>query len=413
MHAKKNWQYSGVYSKTCAVLSLCVDRISRKRNIVTLLFVYYYIMNIGFIGTGKLGVCLAGVLSKKGFNVESFDRKIKSQNHMIKSLREDEPGLKKLKKYIKNIKVKKNLIKAVSGPQITFICIDTPSLETGEYDTSGLFAICDEIKEAGIKNKILVIVCTTNPGDCKKIQNLLAENKIKIVYTPEFIAQGSIISDLQSPDIAIYGGDKASIKKVSEIYKRIYKKPKTVKSFMMSSAAAELVKISINSFLTIKISFANCIGRAISCLDTSDEIKIALEAIGSDSRVGKKFLDFGFGFGGPCLPRDNIALTKSLESRGIEFHLGLAADKYNKDHEDFLVNMLITQNVEDLPFLFDSVFYKKGVKIDCPSQKKNICKKLIDKGYEVFLQEPSLDEELNKKVNIGTPKKNFFDVRIR
>ncbi|MFO0003067.1 MAG: UDP-glucose/GDP-mannose dehydrogenase family protein, partial [bacterium] len=119
------------------------------------------------------------------------------------------------------------------------------------------------------------------------------------VYNPEFIAQGSIIKDLTHADMVLIGGDNTEVlETLSEIYKKIQVTKPVIS--IMSSTAAEIVKIAVNCFMTTKISFANMIGEVLILSGLEDEIESVLASIASDSRIGSKYLKFGFGFGGPC-----------------------------------------------------------------------------------------------------------------
>lgn len=369
-------------------------------------------MKIGFIGIGKLGLCLAGLFSKSGHRLLVYDKKIKNTDQLNQSMQTGEPGIEKLIQKSNSLQIESTIAGVINNTSITFVCINTPSLASGKYDTSGLFDICRQIKASDTTNKILVVVCTTNPGDCEKMQSILNENSIDVVYTPEFIAQGSIINDLRAPDLAIYGGKKQSINKVHKLYKKTYKLFHRPTCINMSLTAAEITKISINAFLTTKITFANLIGKIVYKSGLITEIHNVLHAIGSDSRVGKKFLKFGFGFGGPCLPRDNIALSKYSQEINANYNLGEVVDNINNSHENFILEMLIEQNKDSLPFYFDTLFYKKSARFDTPSQKKNICEKLLQQGYKIHVGELTLDQELNKQIKLGIPTEKYFHVRI-
>jgi len=118
-----------------------------------------------------------------------------------------------------------------------------------------------------------------------------------------------------------------------------------------------------------------------------DEIANVLSAIGSDSRVGKKYLNYGYGFGGPCLPRDNRAFAAYAKKLGLEYNLGLTTDNFNDEHAKFLKNYFIEKNTENLPFCFDYISYKKGTDIITESQQYRLCLDLLENGYEVVVIE--------------------------
>ena len=133
----------------------------------------------------------------------------------------------------------------------------------------------------------------------------------------------------------------------------------------MSLTAAELTKIALNCYLTMKISYANQVGEVMSRFRLGEEIDTVLNAIGADSRVGSKYLGYGFGFGGPCLPRDNRAFAHAAERVGLKNNIGLTIDAFNDEHSDFLADDLCQKHKnKKVPFYFpDGNAYKKGTDI--------------------------------------------------
>ena len=156
----------------------------------------------------------------------------------------------------------------------------------------------------------------------------------------------------------------------------------------MSTKAAELTKIAVNCYLTTKISYANMIGEVMTLSNMSDEIDIVLQSIGSDSRIGNKYLNYGFGFGGPCFPRDNRAFSSYAESVGVEFNIGRTTDNFNEHHAEFLKNYYIKKNPDkSVPFLFRYISYKNGSDILTESQQFRLCKDLLTAGYTVYIKD--------------------------
>ena len=158
----------------------------------------------------------------------------------------------------------------------------------------------------------------------------------------------------------------------------------------MSTTAAELVKLAVNCFLTTKISYANLVGEVMALSGLGKEIKTVLDAIGSDSRVGKKYLNYGYGFGGPCLPRDNRAFAAYAKKQGLEYNLGETTDNFNKQHSAFLLKQVIDENEEGLPFYFDYISYKKGTDMLIESQQYKLCLDLLESGYTVYIDDIDL-----------------------
>jgi nucleotide sugar dehydrogenase len=187
---------------------------------------------------------------------------------------------------------------------------------------------------------------------------------------------------------------------IKEVYKKF---TQDVVFKEMTPTAAEITKIGINCYLTTKISFANMIGQICHNTGIKNEISTVLETIGSDSRVGNKFLKFGYGFGGPCLPRDNRALGKHADKIGLHFNIPNVIDEFNNNHLKFLVNKVITENPnKNFPLIFDSITYKKGINITTDSQQLLLLYSLLDEGYTCFIYETdlvrnSLEKELVSK----------------
>ena len=133
-----------------------------------------------------------------------------------------------------------------------------------------------------------------------------------------------------------------------------------------------------------------------------DEITSVLGAIGADSRVGKKYLNYGYGYGGPCLPRDNRAFAAFAKDSGLEYNLGFVTDEINTQHAVFLCEYYESVNTSNNPFYFDSIAYKKGTDILTESQQLKLCTDFLDRGHRVYVRNdhkavPQVQEELYVK----------------
>ena len=178
----------------------------------------------------------------------------------------------------------------------------------------------------------------------------------------------------------------------------------------MSTTAAEICKIAINCYLTTKISYANQIGQVMSFAGLGHEIGTALTAIGSDARIGNKYLKFGFGFGGPCFPRDNRAFAAYAKSVGVEHNIGETTDNFNEAHSDFIKDYYIKENVNKLPFVFESVAYKSGTDIITESQQYRLCLDLLNEGYKVYVLDDCVKDKTDDRIVFGTPQEEVFSV---
>ena len=363
-------------------------------------------MKIGVIGIGKLGLSFSLLAENKGFEVIGSDFNqsyIDSLNN--RTYKTDEPLIEEYLEVSRKIQFTTHNSEIIRNTDLIFTFVATPSLPDGDYDHTFVDMVVNDFidlsHQIDLSNKTFVIGCTVNPGYTDTVQEKLNQYGIKVFYNPEFIRQGNIIEDLMNCDFILLGNrptdDTSDIK---EVYSKF---TKDVVFKEMTPTAAEITKIGINCYLTTKISFANMIGQICHNTGIKNEISTVLDTIGSDSRVGNKFLKFGYGFGGPCLPRDNRALGKHADKIGLNFNIPNVIDEFNNNHLKFLVNKVITENPnKNFPLIFDSITYKKGINITTDSQQLLLLYSLLDEGYTCFIYETdlvrnSLEKELVSK----------------
>ena len=349
-------------------------------------------MNIGVVGVGRLGICFALLLEQAGHRVLGSDIRA---NYVAglnrKEIVTNEPQVAEMLATSTNFTATTDTRQVVKDNDIVYIMVATPSLADGNYDVSAVWRVVEDVKECDfdIAGKVLVVGCTTNPGDCAKIQQELDSRGVKVLYNPEFIAQGSIIRDLQQADMVLIGGnDQAVMDRYAELYNNIQTTEPRVHT--MSLTAAEIVKIGVNCFLTTKISYANTLGQVLIRSGLTEDVEKALAAVGGDTRVGSKYLKFGFGFGGPCLPRDNRSFGHYANRLGLKFNLGSIVDGFNREHAGFLKDYFIELNPERLPYYMDTISYKKNTDIFEESQQLVLCQDLLSAGYKVYVEPNNL-----------------------
>ena len=376
-------------------------------------------MKIGLIGTGRLGICFALLMAEAGYDVLASDTRedyIKDLQNFI--IGDSEPDVQEL---LQRVEVNEHLEfttdnkKVIRECETIFTLVPTPSLEDGSYDVSAVWDVVNEIKEemTSVANytKSFVVGCTTNPGDCDKFKEELPES-VDVYYNPEFIAQGSIIKDLRHADMVLVGGKENDL--LEEIYTKIQEGHRFGGTliYFMSIKAAEIVKIAINTYLTTKISYANTLGQVMISSGLGDEVQHALGAIGTDTRIGNRYMRFGFGFGGPCFPRDNKAFASFANKVGVEFNIGETTDNFNDAHAKFLKDYFISKNEDKLPFVFDSVAYKPGTDILTESQQYRLCLDLLDEGYKVYVIDDCVKGKCDDRIVYGTPEEEAFSVKL-
>jgi nucleotide sugar dehydrogenase len=346
-------------------------------------------MKIGVIGAGRLGLTFALLCEKNGYEVLVSDiREDYVYNLNQKICITNEPLIQDMLFESTKLSATTDNIEIIKNCDTIFTFVSTPSTIDGNYDTSKVFDVSGNFNTASaleipLFNKKFIIGCTTNPGDTEQIQQRLNMFSIQVAYNPEFIAQGEIVKGLEQSDIVLIGTD---FQELSNILIEIYNKIQTtsVNAYVMSPKAAEITKIGINCFLTTKISYANMMGDIMIKSGIKSEIDMVLNAIGGDSRVGKKYMKYGFGFGGPCLPRDNRALGHYAKNLGMELNLPLTVDSFNKEHATFLKDYYINLNPDKSnPFVMNYITYKRGTDILEESQQFQLCIDLLNEGYMV------------------------------
>ena len=362
-------------------------------------------MKIGLIGAGRLGICLALLIEQENYHVIASDmREDYIKDLQNKKINTTEPQVKEILEHSINLEFTTDNRKVIRESDIIFTLVQTPSLEDGSYDVSAVWEVVEDIKKemGGIANypKSFVVGCTTNPGDCDQFKDALPES-VDVYYNPEFIAQGSVIDDLRHADMVLLGGQGKHSKELEHLYYRIQNGFKAANVNTMSAKAAELTKIAVNCYLTTKITYANQVGQVMIRDGMEDEVKTVLKAIGGDSRIGTKYLNYGFGFGGPCFPRDNRAFAAYASKAGVETPLGATTDKFNDEHTEFLKEYFINKNKDNRAYVFHYLTYKDGVDILTESRPYDLALSLLDAGYEVYCLDSTIKDKVDSRIKFS------------
>lgn len=343
---------------------------------------------VAVVGVGKLGLCFALNFERVGFQVWGIESNAAYLKLLqAKTLNSAEPQVNELLQTADKLVLTDDLSCIVEQDiQDIFVMVATPSLPDGGYDHSQVNRVTDKLKAIATPEtqRHVYIGCTTMPGYCNELANELEPFGYTISYNPEFIAQGAIIHDQQFPDQVLIGeANKQVGDRLQFIYERMVQNEPTY--CRMDALSAEIAKLATNCFLTTKISFANSIGdMAIKAGANPDKI---LAAVGSDSRIGGKYLRYGFGFGGPCFPRDNRALGKFAESVDLPLHLSNATDTINNEHFEFQLNQYLKKYAENEEVVFSGVTYKKGTNQLTESQQLRLALALAQAGRKVVVIE--------------------------
>ena len=271
-------------------------------------------MKLCMIGTGYVGLVSGVCFSDLGNTVYCVDKDTNKINSLNKGLVPIyEPGLEEILR--KNYKQKRlifttDLKKAVFNSDVIFICVGTPTKKNGNSaDLKYVFNVARELKKTINKYKIIVtkstVPVTTGDEIEKILKNLKNKKLIDVVSNPEFLREGEAIRDFIYPDRVIIGTDS---KKANKILKSLYLPiiKKSSRYFNTSRRGAELIKYASNSFLATKVSFINEIANL--CEQTGVDVKDVSLGMGSDQRIGDRFLRAGPAYGGSCFPKDTRAL---------------------------------------------------------------------------------------------------------
>ena len=279
------------------------------------------------VGCGKLGLPLVTVLADAGHKVVGFDR---NKNLIEELSRGSIPWFEKslqdlLTKNQKRIRFISDLANGTKDTDFFLVIVPSPSDEMGFFESKYVEEAIDSIVNLSdeVSHKIthIVIVSTLMPGSTDEIWNRVMErypnsgSRFKVIYSPEFIALGSVVNDMKNPDLVLIGSRDTQ---ASDAYQNLvssYIETRPTYARLLPKEA-EIAKISVNSFVTTKISFANFISELCESSGGASASRV-LASIGADSRIGRSYLKPGAPFGGPCFPRDNVALSKFSSSIGV------------------------------------------------------------------------------------------------
>ena len=345
--------------------------------------------NVSIIGIGRLGLVTGLCFEQAGYNVlgvDIFPDYCTSIND--RTLRSSEPGVEDMLARAVNLYATCNFDIAMSHSDFIFILVDTPS--TGgkrHYDVTKLGRVLTQINNRRVKNKHVVICCTVLPGYIRTIGRHLIRDCVNctLSYNPEFIAQGAIVNGFLCPDMVLIGQDSPDAGcALEEMYKNICVNKPAINR--MSPESAEICKISVNCFVTMKIAYANTIADIAAKTPGADGEDI-LKAVAADSRIGVKCLVPGWGFGGPCFPRDNRALAGYADSVGVAPLLAIATDASNEEHARQQAERLLAADEE--VYVFQTVTFKEpcSVPIIEESQKLVVAGMLARAGKRVLIKD--------------------------
>jgi UDPglucose 6-dehydrogenase len=298
-------------------------------------------MKIAVVGTGYVGLVTGTCFAETGNNVTCVDIDSNKINRLKNGeITIYEPGLEKL--FLRNLKEGRlsfttNLAEGIKEAVIIFLALPTPPGEDGSADLKYILGVSDELGKIMTDYKVVVDKSTVPVGTAEKVRAAIAKNattNFDVVSNPEFLREGVAVDDFMKPDRVVIGSSSDRARKImGDLYAPFVRQGNPV--IYMDEASAELTKYAANSFLAVKISFMNEIARL--CEKLGADVDMVRRGIGSDDRIGKRFLFPGIGYGGSCFPKDVQALAKSSTEVGYDFEILNAVMKVNEEQKLYLI----------------------------------------------------------------------------
>ena len=291
-------------------------------------------MRIAVIGTGYVGLVSGTCFAETGIKVTCVDidpKKVaKLSNGEITIY---EPGLEKI--FLRNtregrLKFTTNLEEGIKDAEIIFLALPTPPGADGSADLKYILGVANDLGKFLTDYKVIVDKSTVPVGTANKVREAIAANfkgDFDVVSNPEFLREGVAVDDFMKPDRVVIGASSDRARKVmGDLYAPFVRQGNPI--IYMDEKSAELTKYAANSFLATKISFMNEV--AVLCEKLGADVDMVRKGIGSDDRIGKRFLFPGIGYGGSCFPKDVQALIMSSEEVGYNFQILKAVEDVNE-----------------------------------------------------------------------------------
>lgn len=377
-------------------------------------------MNISIIGSGYVGLVSGTCFAETGNSVTCVDiDKNKVRRLSAGEITIFEPGLEKI--FLKNIKEKRlkftcDLKKGVVDSQIIFLALPTPPGEDGHADLKYILKVADQLGNLIKDYKVVVDKSTVPVGTAAKVRKAISKNcnvDFDVVSNPEFLREGVAVEDFMKPDRIVIGTKSEKARKIlKELYSPYVRQGNPI--LFMDENSAELTKYAANSFLATKISFMNEI--SILCEKFDADVDFVRRGIGTDLRIGKRFLFPGIGYGGSCFPKDVKALIKSAKDEDYDFKILNAVESVNEYQKLFLTEKIknyFNYNIEGKHFALWGLSFKPNTDDIREAPSLVIIKNLLDAGASISVFDP---EAMNNVKNLLGNKikysKNMFDCLI-
>ncbi|MCI0472231.1 MAG: UDP-glucose/GDP-mannose dehydrogenase family protein [Ignavibacteria bacterium] len=360
-------------------------------------------MNISVIGTGYVGLVSGTCFAEMGNDVICIDndpdKLVKFNNAEVTIY---EPGLEII--FRRNIEKKRltfsdNLKDAVLKTDVIFLCLPTPQGEDGSADLQYVLGSAREIgkimKDSGNNGyKIIVNKSTVPVGTAKLVENEIKKGgyeNFDVVSNPEFLREGFAVTDFMKPDRIVIGSDSPkALARMRELYEPFVRQGNPI--IEMNIASSEVTKYAANSYLALRITYMNEL--ANFCETVGADVDLVRKGMGTDSRIGKRFLFPGIGYGGACFPKDVNAFIKTSVDNGSELSLLKVVDKINKAQKLVLYKKVIKHfgGIKGMHFAVWGLAFKPNTDDMREAPSVAIIKELLKSGATVSAYDPAAME---------------------
>jgi UDPglucose 6-dehydrogenase len=352
-------------------------------------------MKIAVVGTGYVGLVTGTCFAETGNKVMCVDiDKSKVEKLSEGEITIYEPGLEKI--FLRNLKEGRlkfttDLAVGINEAEIVFLALPTPPGADGAADLKYVLGVADQLGKILTGYKVIVDKSTVPVGTADKVKQAIAANykgEFDVVSNPEFLREGVAVDDFMKPDRVVVGTDSERARKImGDLFAPFVRQGNPI--VYMDERSAELTKYAANSFLATKISFMNEIAQL--CERMGADVDMVRRGIGSDDRIGKRFLFPGIGYGGSCFPKDVQALVRSAEEAGYDFKILKSVEQVNAAQKLHMVQKITRYFNNDLKGKTLAVWglaFKPNTDDIREAPALDMIRLLLDKGAKIVAFDP-------------------------
>lgn len=362
-------------------------------------------MKIAIIGTGYVGLVTGTCFAETGNHVVCVDNNPKKLEKLKnKEVTIYEPGLEVL--FQRNISQQRleftsDLTSAVKASEFIFLCLPTPQGEDGSADLQYILGVADDLGKIFAKSggdaqqKIIINKSTVPVGTSKKVFEAIEKHGVKnfdVVSNPEFLREGFAVEDFMKPDRIVIGAKtKYALERMKALYEPFVRQGNPI--IEMDTASAEVTKYAANSYLAMRITYMNEL--ANFCEKVGADVDLIRKGMGTDTRIGKRFLFPGIGYGGSCFPKDVNALIKTSIDVSSPMRLLSVVDEVNKQQKEVIVNKVLKYYNNDIKgkhFAVWGLAFKPNTDDMREAPSVIIIQQLLKHGATITAYDPAANE---------------------